>query len=195
MKNLSIVAVIIVALVATVPALADHHNQGEQAMAKVEGKYVHFKQPEVAHQKGDKKAIEGIKEAFSKIVEAASRLDMETLGKYYSDDLTVIDAGGRTMGWSAYQEKVLPMQKEMLVQDEAGAMVSGYPSIDGLAITAPTGNTGWATYRFRMTANTEKGPTPIFGYGTIIFHRGRDGWKAHHIQTAARPLMEGEVLE
>ena len=147
-----------------------------------------YDRPTVGGGQGDERSVAEIRKTFDGLVEAANRRDAEALGRFFDAGVTVIDMGGRTVGWESYRAKVLPAQFDLV---PAGAAAH---SVSALAITAH-GDMGWATYRFQMDASTKQGRQKVFGFGTAVFQREQGDWKVVALQTAGRPLREGETLD
>ena len=130
--------------------------------------------PTVGADRGDSTVVAAMRALFA----AAERSDLAALDSLYAgDSLTVVEGAGINRGWVDYRDHHLaPEMKEMKNFRYRPFEFEGRAS----------GELGWATFRYALTADVHGKPVDVVGRGTAILE-GRGGrWIIRHTQTASR---------
>jgi len=94
--------------------------------------------------------------------------DVDSLHKYYSDDVTVVsgDFTAPVIGWENYVKAY---------QAQRSRVSSGRMERSNTFIKV-NGTTAWATYQFVFTAIVEGRPAEFRGHTTLVFNKVADRW-------------------
>lgn len=121
----------------------------------------------------------GVAAAIHALFAAAERNDLAALDSLYAgDSLTVVESTGINRGWADYRDNHLgPEMKEMKNFRYRPFAIEARAS----------GDTGWAIFRYALSATVEGKPVDVVGRGTAILQRRGARWIVRHTHTASRP--------
>ena len=121
----------------------------------------------------------GVATTIRALFAAAERNDLAALDTLYAgDSLTVVEGTGINRGWADYRDNHLgPEMKEMKNFRYRPFEIHARAS----------GNLGWATFRYALSAEVEGKPVDVVGRGTAILQRRGNRWVVRHTQTTSRP--------
>ena len=121
----------------------------------------------------------GVATTIRALFAAAERNDLAALDTLYAgDSLTVVEGTGVNRGWTDYRDNHLgPEMKEMKNFRYRPFEIQARAS----------GNLGWATFRYALSAEVEGKLIDVVGRGTAILERRGNRWVVRHTQTTSRP--------
>ncbi len=129
-----------------------------------------------AESDGQRDIVRAVVAAVGAGMEAGDFASLDTL---FSDSrgVHIIEGAGVDHGWADYRDHHLAPELEAF-ENFSYRWFAIEPVVDG--------NAAWASFRYELSAQTERGTLDIEGRGTVVLQR-TDRWRVVHLHTSGRP--------
>lgn len=134
--------------------------------------------PAASASEGAAAGQDDIAAALNSYAAALEAKDIDGIGAVVTEDLLMFEGAHVNRGWADYRDHHLaPEMKEFS---------DGFRYAFDEVETASEGDLAWATFKYTIHAESDKGAYDGGGVGTAILERGDDGaWRISHLHTSA----------
>ncbi len=123
-----------------------------------------------------REAVSAVVEAVGAGMEAGDWTSLDTLFSA-SRGVHIIEGAGVDHGWAAYRDGHLKPELESF-EDFSYRYYSIEPQVRGDA--------AWASFRYELSAGTQRGQVEVEGRGTGVLERMDGRWQVVHLHTSGR---------
>ena len=132
----------------------------------------------ISAQQKDPAAV--VQEVLNRSARAFAQNDLKTLEKTWANDDSVIvyESGYANYGWADYRDNhLVPEMKEMKNTEYELSDIRAHVS----------GNTAWATFKYRISADHQGKHVSGVGLGTAVLEQKSNQWKIVHWHSSSPP--------